>query len=477
LFLPKFDYTINGQTDVFDENFNNLYYFDNLNNSKDNKHNLGFDLDYVSNLNNGSRLSANVHLTTYDYNRDQKVSSNYFFSDSNLNFSNAFETASQQNTLINTAQADYNHPFSESDATLSFGLKGSFVNTDSEINQFDIENGIPVFDPNNSNAFEYVENVLAAYSSYENSWEKWDLNLGLRVEQSNIEGKSIVSNNTLTQDYFNWFPTASLSFQASEKTNFYTNYKRSILRPSYQSLNPFRFFLNDNTIITGNPNLQPAVTDYIEVGVSFKNNFYLQAYYKDTEASFTELPLQDNDNNLLIYTATNINSTIEYGFDFITFFDFTSRWNVYFVTSFYNLEEETLINGSLLNKDRWSNYSELSNSFSFLKDNSLTTNLSFIFWSKSQQGFQIVEARLVSDLSIKKTIMNKKGAITLSASDLFNQQDFSVTSKYLNQDNYRFLNQDNRYIKLGLTYKFGNTGLETNERTKEKKERERLEKN
>jgi hypothetical protein len=73
--------------------------------------------------------------------------------------------------------------------------------------------------------------------------------------------------------------------------------------------------------------------------------------------------------------------------------------------------------------------------------------------------------------------MNKKGAITLSASDLFNQQDFSVTSKYLNQDNYRFLNQDNRYIKLGLTYKFGNTGLETNEQTKEKKERERLEKN
>lgn len=476
LFLPKFDYVINGQTDVFDPNYNRLYNFDNVNNSSDDKYNLGFDLDYVSRFNNGSKLSFNAHLTTYDYNRDQNVNSNYYFTDSSLNFSNAFETIAKQNTLINTAQVDYSLPLSEDTAGLSFGAKGSFVNTDSEINQFDIENGNPVFDSNNSNAFDYNEDVLAAYAEFEKSWEKLDISLGLRVEQSNIEGKSLVTNNTLTQDYFNWFPTASISFQASEKLGIYSNYKRSIQRPDYQSLNPFRFYLNDNTIVTGNPNLQPAIKDYFEFGISLNDRFYIQSYYKYIDDSFMELPLQDNSNNLLIYTPTNISSTIEYGFDFITFFDLMPRWNVYFVTSVYNLEEEAIINGSLLNRDRWSNYTELSNSLSFLKDNSLSANLSLIFMSKNQQGFQVVNGRLFSELSIKKTIFKERAALTLTAGDLFNKQDFTITTKYLRQDNARFMNQDNRFVKLGFSYKFGNTGLETNQRTKNINERDRLEK-
>ncbi|WP_250433559.1 outer membrane beta-barrel family protein [Hanstruepera flava] len=476
LFLPNFDYKINGQTNVFDPNYNPLYNFDNTNNSSDNKHNLGFDLDYVSNFSSGSKLSLNVHLTTYDYNRDQKVNSNYYFSDSNLNFSNAFETTSKQTTLINTAQADYSLPFSENTASLSFGVKGSFVNTDSEINQYSIVNGNPFFDPNNSNAFDYKENVLAAYSEFDKSWDRWDLNLGVRVEQSDIKGKSIVTNNSLIQDYFNWFPTASLSFQASEKISVYSNYKRSIKRPDYQSLNPFRFFLNDNTIVTGNPNLQPALTDHFVVGGSLNYSFFVEAYYKDIQSNFMELPLQDNDNNLLIYTPTNLESTIDFGFDFLAYFDLTSWWNVYFATSFFNIEEQAIINDSLLKKDTWSNYSEWSNSLSFLEDNSLSLTFTLVYISKNQQGFQIVDAQLYSDLAIKKTILNKRGSISLSAADLFNQQDYNVRTKYLRQDNSRFLNFDNRYIKLGFSYKFGNTGLETNQRTKARKERDRLEK-
>jgi hypothetical protein len=178
---------------------------------------------------------------------------------------------------------------------------------------------------------------------------------------------------------------------------------------------------------------------------------------------------------LLIYTPTNLTSTVDYGFDFYAAFDITSRWNVYFATSFYNVEDEAVINGGLLTMNMWSNYSEINNSFSFLKDNSLSANLSIVFHGKNQQGFQIVDTRLASELTIKKSILNKRAALTLSAADLFNKQDYTVTTKYLRQDNSRFLNQDNRYVKLGFSYKFGNSGLETNQRTKDKDERDRLE--
>jgi hypothetical protein len=110
-----------------------------------------------------------------------------------------------------------------------------------------------------------------------------------------------------------------------------------------------------------------------------------------------------------------------------------------------------------------------------LEDNTLSANLSLIFYGKNQQGFQIVDSRFLSELTIKKMLWDNKWALSLVVADIFNQQDYTVTSKYLNQDNSRFLDQDNRYIKLGISYKFGNTGLETNQRTKDRDERDRLE--
>ena len=112
-----------------------------------------------------------------------------------------------------------------------------------------------------------------------------------------------------------------------------------------------------------------------------------------------------------------------------------------------------------------------------MKDKSLTINLLLVYYGKNQQGFQDVSTRILTDLTIKKTIFKKKGTLSLAVSDLLNEQDFRVVSKYVNQDNSRYFNQDNRYIKLGFSYRFGNTTLKSNERTKTSDEIERLEKN
>lgn len=475
LYLPEFEYKTKGYTDVLDSAYTHLFNFNNKNDSNDDKYNFGFDLDYDLTFENGSSLSLNTHFTTYDYHRDQQVQSVYNDVNNNFDFINTFSTTSDQNTLINTVQADYSLPINDS-SSFDAGVKASFVNTDSELNQYNLQGSSFIFDVANSNAFDYSERVVAAYASFDKNWEKWSLSLGLRVEQTDTEGKSLVTYNNITQDYFNWFPTANVSYQASEKISVYSNYNRSIGRPDFQSLNPFKFFLNDNTIVTGNPNLQPAITDHFVIGASLNDAFFVEAYYKEIDANAMELPLQDNVNNLLIYTPTNLTRTTEYGFDFVGIFDITSRWNVYALTSFYNIEDEITLNNELLKMDTWSNYSMMSNSLTFLKDNSLTANFSLIYVTEYQQGFQTIDTRLISDLSIKKSILNNRGSVTLTFADLFNTQDYTVTSRYLNQDNSRFLNQDNRYVKLGFSYKFGNTGLKTNQRSEELEERNRLEK-
>lgn len=474
LFMPYFKYLIKNNTSVFDASntFDNSFNSETL--SYDNKYNIGFDVDYVSRFENKSRLAINGHYTIYDYDRDQAVMSDYFTQNGSLDFTNAFNVATAVATNIITGQADYRKPLNEK-ATLTIGVKGSFIETDSGIVQHDIINNQEVLDPNNTNTFIYNEDVLAAYTNYSYEFEKFSLSAGVRVEQTNVKGQS--ANQTNTQDYLEWFPTVSLGYQATEKLNTYANYKRSIERPSYQLINPFKVFLNDNIIVEGNPNLQPSFSNHWVIGLSINDAHTFEAYLKKTEANFMEIPFQDNIENTLTYTSTNYGNTTEFGFDYVTYFTLFKKLSTYFVTSFYYIKDEAIINNEFVELDQWSNYSELSGDMSFLKDQSLTATLSLVYASKNLQGLQISEDLFFSELSLRKTILNKKGALSLVVSDLFNKQDFKISARYLNQRNSNFTDNDTRYIKLGFSYKFGNTTLQTNANTKARDERDRLEKN
>ena len=477
LLLPYFDYRINGETEVKDNTNQNLFKFNTYNHSNDEKYNLGFDLDFVHRFKSKGKIAFNAHFTDYDYHRNQNVNSNYFFADTADNFSTGFITDNNQETNIITSQIDYDLPINET-SDFSLGIKLSLINTNSDIAQFDINQGTGSIDFNaeNSNVFDYQESIFAAYTSYNKSWNKWAFKGGVRLEQTNLKGLSVSDNVKNNQDYLEFFPTLNLSHQVSEKVSIKTNYSRSLSRPSYQLLNPFNLFLNDNTIVTGNPNILPAFTSHFVIGADVNERYTIEAYYKDITNEIIEIPRQNNTNNLLIYSPTNIDSTKEFGVDFITYFDVVDNWSAYFITSFYNIKNESFIDNELITNDQWSNYSQFGNSISLLKDKSLKVNFTLFYNSKNQQGFQIVDSRLSSDLSFSKAILKKKGNLSLAFSDLFNKQDYTVNSKFGNQNNRSFRDFDNRYIKFGFSYKFGNTTLKTNERTKVHKELDRLEK-
>lgn len=476
LYLPYFKYKIDNNTTIRDANgdFDSRFTADNL--SRDTKYNLAFDLDFDHSFKKGS-LAINAHYTNYNYERNQGVISNFYDVNNSFLNASAFNTTNNQDTNIFAGKIDYSLPLSES-SNFETGLKLSSTKTESDITQFDVDlnSGNETIDTQNSDAFDYDEQIYAAYVNYDLSTEKWSVNAGLRVEQTNVEGNSPLTNIKNTQDYLEWFPNANLQYNFSDDYSIKANYKRSIARPSYASLNPFRFFLNDNYVVSGNPFLAPTFTDHFVVGTNITDYFTFEAYYKNFDGAISEIPRQDNNTNVIDYISVNFDKTVEYGFDFITYFDATNRWSVYAVTSFYNFEEETNFGQGFVTQNQWSNYSELQNDFTLLKDNSL--NISFVLtWvGKNLQGFQTVEDRLFSDLAISKTILNKKGILSLSVSDLFNMQDSDSNVKYQNQFSTRFVDIDNRFVRLGFRYKFGNTKLNSNARAIDSEERERLEK-
>lgn len=478
LWLPDFDYLVKNRTTMFDTNNAIAGHFDTNNFSSDEKQNIGLNIDYLHLFKKpDEKLVFNAHYTIFNYDRQQDVDNNYFNADNTLSGNSVYNTFSNQDTNIFTSQLDYTLPINDA-AVFETGLKISSIDNDSAIKHYDIISGTSMLNTANTNTFNYNENIFAAYVNYTRDWNKWNLALGVRAEQTDVKGYSVTENQTNTQNYLKWFPSTSITYNASDNLSIYTNYKKSIDRPNYEFLNPFKFYINDNTLYLGNPSLKAVINDYMNVGVTFKDTYTIESYYSKAKNNIYELPVQDNMTNLVTYSPTNFDETIEYGFDFVYNSYLSQRWFIYAVTSFYNKKDVKTFaaENTTLKRDMWSNYTAITNDVSLLKDNSLSVNFTLMWLGKNMQGFRVVENRIGSNLSISKTVLKQKGVVSLYVNDIFNAQDYDISSNYLFQNNSVRMNTDNRYIKLGFRYNFGNVKLKANSYSKTLDETKRLNK-
>jgi len=445
-----------------------------INRSNRDVHNLGLNVDYVHQFEKeGEQLSVNVHYTDYDKADDQHVATDYTVV-ANPDFSTAFTTHANQRTNIVSGQVDYELPIDET-ANFEAGAKVANIDTNSDLRQFNIENGVSVVDANNSDSFDYNESIYAAYVSYAKSWEKWSLKVGFRGEQTEIRGTSLSSNQVNTQNYFELFPSAYLSHKVSEKVNVFADFSRRIQRPSFDDLNPFRYNFTDFSFVTGNPALQPAITNRYKIGVEIDETFFIEAYYTYNKAAIFELTLQDNESDILQYIASNIEKSVDYGLDFITYFPVSDTWDVSFVSSVFNVSDTFTLGDNVQTTQRkWSLYTTLDNNFTFLKDQSLTANLSFVYVSDNIQGLSEVSSTNQLSLSLRKTLWNRKATVSLAFTDILNGQEFTNITQFVNQNSRYFSNYDTQTVRIGFRYNFGNTRLQTNQRTKSSAEQERL---
>jgi iron complex outermembrane receptor protein len=114
---------------------------------------------------------------------------------------------------------------------------------------------------------EYTENISAAYFIASGEFGPLGVQLGLRGELSDVTAILLKSDSRNEQDYFNLFPSAALTYQFSESTQWQLSYSRRLSRPFFRLLLPFSNFNNPRNNTIGNPNLFPEYTD------SYENRF------------------------------------------------------------------------------------------------------------------------------------------------------------------------------------------------------------
>ena len=450
--------------------------FRTLNRKVDETFNFAFNLDYTHKFNNeGERISMNLHYTNYDFSSFQNVDTDYFLPDNSLIRSNVFQTFTSREAKLYTGQIDYELPISES-AQFDAGVKFSSIDTDNILDQFFFVNGVRTEDVLNSDIFLYDENNYAAYINYSKDWDAWSLKSGLRVEYSEIKGNSLSTAQINENNYVKFFPSISILNKLNDNSEIYFNYNKRIYRPKYSQLNPFKYFLTDNSFVVGDPNLKPQIDDIFTLGYTFNKNYTFELYYRNENNPTIQFIFQDNENRQTVYINTNTDVSFTYGLDFTTYTVLSPRWNMYLLASVFYYENKffTLDSNLPFVGSRWSVYSEITNSFSLLKDKSLSLDILFTYLSATNDGPTDTSSMSGLNVNLKKSLWKDRASLSMGVTDIFNSQNFNATTKYLNQDAFTKFRMETRTFTLGFNYKFGNFNLRSNQKQIDLEERDRL---
>ena len=335
-----------------------------------------------------------------------------------------------------------------------------------------------VFNQELSDLFIYKESIYAAYVNYKKQFGKLNLSAGVRGEYTDVNGDSRSLGLINTQNYFELFPTIAGDYQLHENHGIGIAYKRAIQRPRYQSLNPFRYFLNENNFNSGNPNLIPAIENKITLSYNHKNKFFAEAYYQQIDNSLEQLIFQDNNAQTIRQLDANIINFLQYSLDFV-YAAPLKDW-LYFsaVTSTYYLENEFLALESIEETATNSTagfYAQTYGGLTLSKDQTFTSDVTLLYISNLISGASDFNNTFNFSVSFRKSFWEKRASISAGVDDIFNTNNVPLTTRYLNQDNNFFAQPESRLFRVGFTYNFGNYSLRDNNRTKKTDEKERLE--
>jgi outer membrane receptor protein involved in Fe transport len=116
--------------------------------------------------------------------------------------------------------------------------------------------------------------IYAAYANYNKQWNKFALQAGVRMENTQSHGQLFSINpkdeDDVKRNYIDFFPSAAITYTVNKKHTFGLTYSRRVDRPRYQNLNPFEQRLDELTFRKGNPFLNPQYSQNFNLNHTYK---------------------------------------------------------------------------------------------------------------------------------------------------------------------------------------------------------------
>lgn len=442
----------------FDASYNPTGVRNRLNDQKSDE----FSMEYSSNFT--KKFKKDDHKLTVDFatsqNRENEFATIYdqFLGDpSSLELQETSNVQKQQRNLI---QSDYVLPIGKS-GRFEAGYRGSF--------QKNLTGFVVSDDSDFSSTLEYIENVNALYTQYGSKINKFSYFLGLRFEDSHIEVNSLLEDNYNTKKYNNFFPSATVNYEFSESSSVSLSYSKRINRPRGRFLNPVSSLSSNINIFQGNPDIDPSLTDAIDLGYLkkwSKLTFNTSAYINITNDVFQFIRKESGlfVDGVPVILSTPINLSKEYraGFEFNLNYTPYKWWRLN--GNFNTFRSETqgdysyvdyLGNTISQNFDNvaftW--FTRITSKITLPYKIDWQTNATYNAPQTNAQGKSLGVASM--NLAFSKDILKDKASISLNISDVFNSRKRIMETNIPNVVNsYSEMQWRVRQVMVTFTYRF-----------------------
>lgn len=436
------------------------------NNSSGVRNNFNENLNYTFTNTNGNVFSLNADHGDYHITGNQ-LQPNYYYTPSSGSLLNTviYQMISPSDVSINSVKADWDRNLKK--GKLGFGGKSSFVTTDNDFQRYDVFTSGKVLDKDRSNRFRYKENINAAYLSYARPFKTVMVQVGLRMENTNTDGRSTGLKNvggtyvnydsSFTRHYTDFFPSASLSFIKNPMNQWILSYSRRIDRPGYQDLNPFENKLDEYTSQKGNINLRPQYTNSFSLTNVLKGKLVSTLGFSHVKDLYTVI-FDTIERSKAFVTKQNlatqdiVNLGISYPFSKGNYSLFSS------INANYSHYRADYGAGKIIDLDAFGFNAVLQNSLKFAKvwaaDLTAFYNAPTVYMG-SFEGKSIYSI----SMGLSKQVLKGKGSVKLAVNDLFNTLKFRGGINYAGQHTDLVQQGETRLLKINFSYRFGNNGV------------------
>lgn len=208
-----------------------------------------------------------------------------------------------ENTMEHTFQIDYTTPFAKHH-TWEAGVKYILRRNKSDNDRYNLGTGDKdeTYDSDNSSHYRHHNDILAAYTGYGLTLDKWSARLGLRYEHTLQKVEYLLGRGTnFHKNFDDLVPSARLGYKFSDATNLSLGYKMRINRPGIWYLNPYLDDRIPDAISQGNPNLDTEKSHAVDLQFSSYNSkltYTLTGTYRFVNNSIESIDRLVNDRNI-----------------------------------------------------------------------------------------------------------------------------------------------------------------------------------
>lgn len=363
-----------------------------------------------------------------------------------------YKNTNHTDIQIYIAQVDYTHQFSHR-WTLDAGLKYQNTHSKNSILYEDNRNGYFAAVPEYSSDNQLKESISAGYAILSKNWSSTKLQMGLRTENTDASYVGYFDQHAIKL-----FPSISYEYQISHQYSLTLSYKKTISRAPYNELVPYTIFVNQNTVFTGNPALQPQYDNILTLNTKL-HQLNIAFIYTLSKNMFGQFPISQDFNTKTTYFALqNLNNAQDFHIDLFYPLQITKWWSAQNSGAIFGY---TKAQGFVMDKSFTlsSNWVNLKSDHTI--DISKQCKLEIIGYYNSKMTSELTALGSYGNIDASLLINILNGQLRIGGNDILKRntywsgQDFGV---YRSSKN-RYM--DSRRLSIGYTYNFGRTKIAT----------------